>query len=232
MRRYFTDAAAALNFDATLYAGGLPPEQQAALILFDQWFKRAFPRVEALREAKRLVEYDFGQTQALEHHNAEFNKLLDKLPNGSAVLSGQPTHIDHYLSSLSEHLPAELAANYDTPRESVEDEHAAEDNGVGHASLLEVQAAAIAAERKISAAGRKLNLPQHWIDFAGRKTSLKGKKGVISSIEMADAALTQSSARSLMAGYADSAASKQAAELRREFGARIETLETGFSTCG
>ena len=145
---------------------------------------------------------------------------------------GQPTHIDYYLSSLSEHLPAELDEDYDTSRKSVEDEHAAEDNGVGHASLLEVQAAAIAAERKISAAGRKLNLPQHWIDFAGRKTSLKGKKGVISSIEMADAALTQSSARSLMAGYADSAASKQAAELRREFGARIETLETGFSTCG
>ena len=68
--------------------------------------------------------------------------------------------------------------------------------------------------------------------IAGRKTSAKGKKGLVGSIEMADAALTQSSARALMAGYADSAsaASKQAAELRREFGARIETLETGFST--
>ena len=33
-----------------------------------------------------------------------------------------------------------------------------------------------------------------------------------------------------MAGYADSAASKQSAELRREFGSRIETLETGLST--
>ena len=68
--------------------------------------------------------------------------------------------------------------------------------------------------------------------IAGRKTSAKGKKGLVGSIEMADAALTQSSARALMAGYADSAsaASKQAAELRREFGARIEILETGFST--
>ena len=33
-----------------------------------------------------------------------------------------------------------------------------------------------------------------------------------------------------MAGYADSAATKQAAELRRELGSRIETLESGFST--
>ena len=44
------------------------------------------------------------------------------------------------------------------------------------------------------------------------------------------AALTQSSARALMAGYADSAASKQSAKLREKFGARIETLETGLST--
>ena len=86
------------------------------------------------------------------------------------------------------------------------------------------------AERKVSAAGRKLGLEQHWIDFAGRKTSTKDKKSLVASIEMAGSALTQASARSLMAGYADSAASKQAAELRREFGSRIETLETGFST--
>ena len=82
----------------------------------------------------------------------------------------------------------------------------------------------------MAAAGRKLGLPQHWIDYAGRKTTVKGRKGIVGSVEMADAALTQSSARALMAGYADSAASKQSAELRREFGARIETLETGLST--
>ena len=82
----------------------------------------------------------------------------------------------------------------------------------------------------MAAAGRRLGLQQHWIDFDGRKTSAKGRKGIIGAIEMADAALTQSSARALMVGYADSAASKQSAELRREFGARIETLETGLST--
>ena len=81
------------------------------------------PRVEAVREAKRQVEFDFGQTQALEHHNADFNELLEKLP-GNQLLLAQPTHIDHYLSSLSEALPAELAAEYDTPRKTVEDEHA------------------------------------------------------------------------------------------------------------
>ena len=227
-RRYFTDAAAALTYDATLYAGGLPDEQQATLVLFSDWFKATFPRVEAVREAKRQVEFDFGQTQALEHHNAEFNELLEKLPGNN--LLAQATHIDHYLSSLSESLPAELAEKYDTPRQTVEDEHAAEDNGTGYATLQEVQDAALAAERKVSAAARKLGLSQHWIDFAGRKTSAKGRKGIVGSVEMADAALTQASARSLMAGYADSAANKQAAELRREFGSRIDTLESGFST--
>ena len=62
MRRYFTDAAAALLFDAVLYAGGLPDAQQATLTLFADWFKATFPRVEAIREAKRQVEFDFGQT--------------------------------------------------------------------------------------------------------------------------------------------------------------------------
>jgi hypothetical protein len=61
-RRYFTDTVAPLNFDATVYAGGLPPEQQAALALFADWFKATttFPRVEAVREAKRQVEFDYG----------------------------------------------------------------------------------------------------------------------------------------------------------------------------
>ena len=113
----------------------------------------------------------------------------------------QPNHIDHYLSSLSEVLPAELAEKYETPRKTVEDEHAAEDNGEGYGTLLEVQAAALTAERKITAAGRKLGLQQHWIDFAGRKISSKGRKGIVGSVEMADAALTQASARSLMVGY-------------------------------
>ena len=99
-----------------------------------------------------------------------------------------------------------------------------------HMNQQQWQIAAIAAERKVAAASRKLGLQQHWIDFDGRKTSAKGRKGIIGSVEMADAALTQASARSLMAGYADSAANKQAAELRKEFGSRIETLESGFNT--
>ena len=205
-RRYFTDAAAALSFDDVLYAGGLPPEQQATLILFSDWFKATFPRVEAVREAKRQVEFDFGQTQSLEHHNADFNELLDKLPGTSTVLLGEPTHIDHYLSSLSELLPAELAtAGYDAPRKVVEDQHATTRNGMGFLTLQAVQETAVEAERSVTAAGRKLGLPQHWIDYAGRKTTVKGRKGIVGSVEMADAALTQSSARALVTGYADSA---------------------------
>ena len=139
------------------------------------------------------------------------------------------TYLDHYLASLSEALPAELA-EYDTPRKTVEDAHATLDHGRGYATLTLVQAAAIAAERMVAAASRKLGLQQHWIDFDGQKTSAKDRKGIIDSVEMADAALTQSSARALMAGYADSAANKQAAELRKEFGSRIDTLESGFNT--
>ena len=85
-RRYFADAAAALAHDATVYAGGLPDVQQATLTLFADWFKATFPRVEAVRKAKRQVEFDFGQTQAREHHNADFNELLDKLVGTSTVL--------------------------------------------------------------------------------------------------------------------------------------------------
>ena len=113
---YFVDVAAAALHDIA-NAEEIPAGHAATLPLFAQWFKDTFPRVEAVREAKRQVEYDFGQTQALEHHNAEFNELLEKLPGNN--LLAQATHIDHYLSSLSEHLPAELAADYETPRKTV-----------------------------------------------------------------------------------------------------------------
>jgi hypothetical protein len=53
-----------------------------------------------------------------------------------------------------------------------------------------VQAAAVGAEGGVAAAGRKLGLQQHWIDFDGRKTSAKGRNGVVGSVEMADATLT------------------------------------------
>ena len=176
MRRYFAGVTAAAAHDIANVAA-IPAGQTATLPLFAQWFKETFPRVEAVRGGKRQIEYDFGQTQALEHHNADFNELLDKLPTGSIVLLGQPTHIDHYLSSLSKALPAELTVDYDTPRKTVEfeDEHATLRVGVGYATLLEVQTAAIAAESMVtvSAAGRKLGLEQHWIDFSGRKTSAR-----------------------------------------------------------
>ena len=137
-----------------------------------------------------------------------------------------------FRSSLSEALPAELAVDYGTPRKTIEDEHVTQALGVGYATLQAVQDAAVAAERMVAAAGRKMGLQQHRIDFTGRNTSVKGRKDIVGSVEMADATLTQSSARALMAGYVDSAASKQSAELRREFGSRIETLETGLPVSG
>ena len=53
--------------------------------------KDTFPRVEAVKEAKCHVEYDSGQTQALKHHNAEFDELLEKLLGND--LLDQPTDI-------------------------------------------------------------------------------------------------------------------------------------------
>ena len=77
---YFADAAAtqttALNIPNN---GVIPAGREATLQLFAGWFKQTLSRVEARREAKRQVEYEFGQTQALEQHDTEFNELLDKL---------------------------------------------------------------------------------------------------------------------------------------------------------
>ena len=139
----------------------IPPGHLATLQLFAQWFKQTFPRVESVREAKRQVEFEFGQTQALLHHNAEFNELLDRLPTGSRALLQLPGHIDHYLSSLSPDLPAELADDYEPPRKAVVDEHATCNNGTGFATLQRVQTAAIDAERMVSAAARNKGLDKH-----------------------------------------------------------------------
>ena len=43
----------------------------------------------------------------------------------------------------------------------------------------------------VAVAGRELGLQQHLVDSAGRKTSSKGRKGNVGSVEMADVALTQ-----------------------------------------
>ena len=83
----------------------------------------------------------------------------------------------------------------------MEDQHATTCNGMGFLTLQAVQEAGVEAERSVTAAGRKRGLSQHWVDYAGRKTSPKGRKGIAGSVEMADAALTQSLARALMAGY-------------------------------
>ena len=87
------------------------------------------------------------------YHNAEFNELLEKLPQPPVGnLLAVSTHIDHYLSSLSELLPAELTADYETPRKTVEDEHATIHDGRGFPTLQAVQDAALAAERMKAAA--------------------------------------------------------------------------------
>ena len=67
IRRYFTDAAAALLHDPTAYAGGLPPEQQATLVLFADWFKETFPRVEAVRQqAAEMRQQTFPRASRLQ----------------------------------------------------------------------------------------------------------------------------------------------------------------------
>ena len=84
-RVYFADVAAAAAYDIA-NAAAIPDGQEATLLLFAQWSKLSFPRVEAVREAKREIEFTFGQTMALEHHNAEFNEFMDKLPTGAAMV--------------------------------------------------------------------------------------------------------------------------------------------------
>ena len=152
-------AAAAAHLplaDAAAHAAGYAAHT-ATLDLFARWFKASFARVEAVREAKRQVEFDFGQTQALEQHEEDFNELLEKTGELN-VLLGQPAHIDHYLSSLFEARPAELTEQYDPPRKTVEDAHATIRNGDGYATLLLVQEAAREVERAVSADGRRLGL--------------------------------------------------------------------------
>ena len=117
--------------------------------------------MEARRKAKHQIEFEFGQTQALEQHHTDFNELLDKLVGGSVVLLQETGHIDHYLGSLSKALPAELTERYGPPRKTVEDAHATINDGTGYRTLELVQEAAMEAERAVSAVGRRLGLPQH-----------------------------------------------------------------------
>ena len=86
-------------------------------------------------------------------------------------------------------------------------------------------------ERPVSRAARNLDLAQHWVDFAGRKssradTTKAGRKKLVGAIEMRETPLVEGSSRALMAGYADSAALKVGDLLRSEFGGRINAVES------
>ena len=205
--------------------------QAATLVDFSRWFCRRFARVEAAREAKSQIEQKFGQTQAAEHHIQSFNDWLEKLPAELAASLAATTHIEHFLSSLSPLVPPDLEDSYDPPRKTLTDEHAAENQGAGFASLTLTQARLLVMERPVARAARNLDLDQHWIDYAGRKlsrsdTTKAGRKKLMGAVEMGDTPLTEASSRALMAGYADSAASKVGAQLRSEFGGRIDAVES------
>ena len=93
-------------------------------------------------------------------------------------------------------------------------------------SLITTQDRLLELERPIARDARILDLDQHWIDFAGRKlnrsdTTKAGRKKLMGAMEMGDTPLTEASSRALMAGYADSAASK----VRLELGGRIDAVE-------
>ena len=191
------------------------------------WFCRRFARVEAAREAKNQIEQKFGQTQAAEHHIQSFNDWLEKLPDDLAASLAATTHIEHFLASLSPLVPSDLEDSYDPPRKTLTDEHAAAEQGAGFASLTATQDRLLVIERPVARAARNLDLDQHWIDYAGRKlsrsdTTKAGRKKLMGAVEMGDTPLTESSSRALMAGYADSAASK----VRLELGARIDAVES------
>ena len=211
----------------------VPPEsggirrQAATLEQFSAWFCRRFARVEAAREAKSQIEQKFGQTQAGEHHIQSFNDWLEKLPDDLAASLAATTHIEHFLASLSPLVPSDLEDSYDPPRKTLTDEHAAAEQGAGFASLTATQDRLLVIERPVARAARNLDLDQHWIDYAGRKlsrsdTTKAGRKKLMGAVEMGDTPLTESSSRALMAGYADSAASK----VRLELGARIDAVES------
>ena len=86
-------------------------------------------------------------------------------------------------------------------------------------------------ERPVARAARNLDLDQHWIDYAGCKlsrsdTTKADRKKPIGAVEMGDTPLTKASSRVLMARYADSVASKIGAQLRGEFGGRLDFVES------
>ena len=168
-----------------------------------------------------MIETKLGQTQSGEHHNQSFNDYLLMLQPSIALadLLDEPTHIEHYLASLSPMFPAELEADYDAPRKKLTDEHANLHQGRGFATLLRAQNKLLEIELPFARAARTIDLEQHWVDYAGRKlskadTTKASRKRIMGAIEMGDTPLIEASSRALMAGYADSAAMKVGAQLR------------------
>ena len=144
------------------------------------------------------------------------------------------THIEHFLASLSPLVPTDLEDSYDPPRKTLTDEHAAVNNGVGFASLTAAQDRMLVVERPVARAAGTLDLDQHWVDYASRKlsradTTKAGRKKLVGAVEMGDTPLIEAPSRVLMAGYADSAALKIGAQLRSEFGGRIDAVESSVS---
>ena len=58
------------------------PVVQGTLENFASYFKREFARMDATKGAREMIETFLGQTQALEHHNAEFNRYLGMMQGG------------------------------------------------------------------------------------------------------------------------------------------------------
>ena len=102
----------------------------------------------------------FGQTQAGEHHIQAFNDWLEKLPDTLVVSLATATHIEHFLALLSPLVPSDLEDSYDPPRKTLTDEHAAERQGAGFASLALAQARMLVLERPVARAARNLDLAQ------------------------------------------------------------------------
>ena len=218
----------AMNAGAPVPAESGGAGRQAAILKdFSAWFCRRFARVEAAREAKNQIETKCGQTQAGEHHIQTFKDWLEKLPEDLDDTLASTSHIEHFLASLSPLVPADLEDAYDPPRKTLTDEHAAEQNGAGFGSLTDCMTRMLVLERPVARAARTLDLDQHWVDFANRKlsktdTTKAGRKKLIGAVEMGDTHLTEASSRALMAGYANSAASK----VRLELGGRIDAVES------
>ena len=100
-------------------------QQVGTLTEFITCFQRRFSRVEAVDEARTLVERTLGQTQDLDHHWHAFNKYFNLLPHAvpGTANKGSSAHLKHLHWSLSPGVPEGLAG-YHSVRKLVMDQHA------------------------------------------------------------------------------------------------------------